>query len=96
MPGGSCASSRGSSPGTRYCYDAAHDYQSQGRGLRLIEPHLAEDALLIVDGTDWGRVARAVRDYQARQPRAELRVSLDGRGRGQPWWWGGVHGLRWR
>jgi predicted O-methyltransferase YrrM len=79
-----------------YYYDAAHDYRSQVRGLRLIEPHLAEDALLIVDDTDWPHVARAVRDYQARQPRAELLVSLGGRGRGQPWWWEGVQVLRWR
>jgi len=41
-----------------YYYDAAHDYRSQMRGLRLIEPYLADDALLIVDDTDWNQVAR--------------------------------------
>ena len=79
-----------------YYYDAAHDYRAQIRGLRLIEPHLAEGALLIVDDTDWPQVARAMRDYRARQPRAELLVSLDGKDRGQPWWWEGVQVLRWR
>jgi predicted O-methyltransferase YrrM len=79
-----------------YYYDAAHDYRSQVRGLRLIEPHLAEEALLIVDDTDWPEVARALRDYLARQPRAEPLVSLDGKDRGQPWWWEGVEVLRWR
>ena len=79
-----------------YYYDAAHDYRSQVRGLRLIEPHLAEGALLIVDDTDWPQVARAMRDYLARQPRAELLVKLDGKDRGQPWWWEGVQVLRWR
>jgi predicted O-methyltransferase YrrM len=79
-----------------YYYDAAHDYRSQVRGLRLIEPHLAEDALLIVDDTDWPQVARAMRDYLARQPRAELLVRLGGTARGQPWWWEGVQVLRWR
>jgi predicted O-methyltransferase YrrM len=79
-----------------YYYDAAHDYRSQVRGLRLIEPHLADGALLIVDDTDWPQVARAMRDYLARQPRAELLVSLDGKDRGQPWWWEGVQVLRWR
>ena len=78
-----------------YYYDAAHDYRSQVRGLRLIEPHLAEGALLIVDDTDWPQVARAMRDYLARQPRAELLVRLDGKDRGQPWWWEGVQVLRW-
>jgi predicted O-methyltransferase YrrM len=79
-----------------YYYDAAHDYRSQLRGLRLVEPHLAEDALLIVDDTDWPQVARAMRDYLARQPRAELLVRLDGKDHGQPWWWEGVQVLRWR
>ena len=79
-----------------YYYDAAHDYRSQLRGLRLVEPHLAEDALLIVDDTDWPQVARAMRDYLARQPRAELLVKVDGKDHGQPWWWEGVQVLRWR
>jgi predicted O-methyltransferase YrrM len=79
-----------------YYYDAAHDYRSQLRGLRLIEPYLVDDALLIVDDTDWEQVARAMRDYLAGQPRAELAVKLDGKDLGQPWWWEGVHVLRWR
>ena len=76
-------SSRGGALGDRrvgvYYYDAAHDYRSQVRGLRLIEPYLADDALLIVDDTDWEQVARAIRDYLAGQPRAELVVKLDGK-----------------
>jgi protein O-GlcNAc transferase len=79
-----------------YYYDAAHDYRAQLRGLRLIEPYLVDDALLIVDDTDWEQVARAMRDYLAGQPRAELAVKLDGKDLGQPWWWEGVHVLRWR
>jgi predicted O-methyltransferase YrrM len=79
-----------------YYYDAAHDYRSQVRGLRMIEPYLADEALLIVDDTDWDQVARAVRDYLAGQPRAKLLVTLDGKDRGQPWWWEGVQILRWR
>ena len=79
-----------------YYYDAAHDYESQVRGLRLIEPYLAPAALLIVDDTDWDQVARAMCDYLAGQPRAELLVKLDGKDLGQPWWWEGVQVLRWR
>jgi predicted O-methyltransferase YrrM len=78
-----------------YYYDAAHDYAAQIDGLRLIEPYLANNALLIVDDTDWDQVARAMRDYLAGQPRAELLVKLDGKDRGQPWWWEGVQVLRW-
>ena len=79
-----------------YYYDAAHDYESQFEALRLIEPYLTEDALLIVDDTDWKHVARAIRDYRASQPRAKLLIELAGKDRGQPWWWEGVQVLRWR
>ncbi len=79
-----------------YYYDAAHDYRSQLRALRLIEPYLVDDALLIVDDTDWAQVARAMRDYVAGQPRAKLAIKLDGKDLGQPWWWEGVQVLRWR
>ena len=79
-----------------YYYDAAHDYRSQVRGLRLIEPYLADGALLIVDDTDWEQVARAMRAYLAGQPRAEHLLTLDGKDRGQPWWWEGVQIVRWR
>ncbi len=79
-----------------YYYDAAHDYRSQLRGLRLIEPYLVDDALLIVDDTDWEQVGRAIRDYLAGQPRAERLLTLEGKDRGQPWWWEGVEVLCWR
>jgi predicted O-methyltransferase YrrM len=79
-----------------YYYDAAHSYRAQVRGLRLIEPYLVDDALMIVDDADWEQVARALRDYRTGQPRAELLVTLDGKDRGQPWWWEGVQVLRWR
>ena len=55
-----------------------------------------DEALLIVDDTDWEQVARAIRDYLAGQPRAERLLTLEGKDRGQPWWWEGVEILRWR
>jgi predicted O-methyltransferase YrrM len=78
-----------------YYYDAAHDYESQLRGLELVEPQLAPGALMIVDDTDWERVDRAVADYLARQPRARRLVTIDGKDRGQPWWWEGMQVLVW-
>ncbi len=100
LEGDAFALLRGGALGDRrvgvYYYDAAHDYRSQVRGLRLIEPYLADGALLIVDDTDWEQVARAMRDYLAGQPRAEHLLTLDGKDRGQPWWWEGVQVLRWR
>jgi len=78
-----------------YYYDAAHSYEAQLRGLTLIEPFLAERALLIVDDTDWEQVARATHDYLSRQPKARLLVSIAGKDGGQPAWWEGVHALAW-
>jgi precorrin-6B methylase 2 len=79
-----------------YYYDAGHSYEQQLEGLRLIEPYLADEALLIVDDSDWERVERAVRDYLAEQPRATELLWLDGKRRGRPWWWEGVAVLAWR
>jgi predicted O-methyltransferase YrrM len=76
-----------------YYYDAAHDYESQLEGLRLAEPHLVSGALMIVDDTDWERVDRAMADYLDAQPRARRLFRIDGKDRGQPWWWEGMHVL---
>jgi predicted O-methyltransferase YrrM len=78
-----------------YYYDAAHDYESQLKGLRLIEPHLASDALLIVDDSDWEDVDRATRAYLATQPRAKTLLVVEGSSRGLPWWWEGMHVIEW-
>ena len=60
-------------------YDAAHDYDSQVEGLRIAEPLLAPGALMIVDDTDWERVARAMDDYLAAQPRARRILTIEGK-----------------
>ena len=78
-----------------YYYDGPHDYESQMRGLRAVEPWLAGEALLVVDDHDWEQVARATRDYLAQQPRARMLVEIPGSGKGQPQWWEGVAVLSW-
>ena len=71
-------------------YDASHAYEAQLEGLRIAEPLLARGALLIVDDTDWDRVARAMDDYADAQPRARRVLTLDGKDRGSPQWWEGI------
>jgi hypothetical protein len=78
-----------------YYYDAAHGLEEQIAGLRLIEPYLAEEALLIVDDTDWERVAEAVDAYVASQSRAEELLRVAGKSQGAPRWWEGMRVLRW-
>jgi hypothetical protein len=79
-----------------YYYDAAHTYEQQLDGLRLAEPYLAAEALLIVDDTDWDFVTRAVDDYLASQPNATSLVRIGGEETGSPGWWVGVQVLAWR
>lgn len=78
-----------------YYYDAGHRYDEQLEGLRMIEPWLADRALLIVDDTDWPDVARATHDYLAAQPRARMLVWIPGKDNGFPAWWEGVQVLAW-
>jgi predicted O-methyltransferase YrrM len=78
-----------------FYYDACHDYREQLEALRLVEPYLAEPALVIVDDSDWPRVQDAVHDYLAGQPRARLLVEIAGSTHGQPQWWEGMQVLAW-
>ena len=75
-----------------YYYDAAHDYESQLRGLQLVEPHLAREALLVVDDSDWDEVRRATADYLTGQPKAQVIFDIPG----SDGWWEGMQVLRWR
>jgi len=79
-----------------YYYDGPHGYDEQLRGMRAIEPWLAEEALVVVDDHDWEKVARATRDYLEAEPRARLLLELPGWDRGCPQWWEGVAVLGWR
>jgi len=76
-------------------YDAAHAYDAQLEGLRVVEPWLSPGALVIVDDSDWEQVARALDDYLARQPRARRILTIDGKDRGAPQWWEGMQVLVW-
>ena len=78
-----------------FYYDACHDYEPQLEALRLVEPHLTDEALLIVDDGDWEQVHRAVHDYLAQQPRARLLVEVAGAGGDQEWWWDGMAAMAW-
>jgi predicted O-methyltransferase YrrM len=74
-----------------YYYDAAHDYDSQLRGLRLVKPHLAREALLVVDDSDWDEVRRATLDYLSGQPNARLLFDIPG----SEGWWEGMQVIAW-
>jgi predicted O-methyltransferase YrrM len=79
-----------------FYYDADHSYAAVLEALRAVRPHLAPRALVVVDDSDWERVARAVRDFLAGEPRARLVLDLKGASHGQPQWWEGVQALELR
>ena len=91
VPSGALA---GKSVGVYY-YDAGHTDEKQLDGLRMIEPWLADRALLIVDDTDWEQVEKATRDYLEQQPKARLLVWIPGKDNGYPHWWEGVKVIAW-
>jgi hypothetical protein len=73
-----------------YYWDGPHDYAGQLRGLRAIEPWLADEAVIVVDDFDWDAVAAVTADYVAADPQAELLVEIGGEAAGQVWWWDGM------
>lgn len=78
-----------------FYYDACHDTDVTKQALRLVEPSLADPALVIVDDSDWTEVERAVEDYLAAQPRARMLFEIEGDSAGRPWWWEGMAVLAW-
>ena len=79
-----------------YYYDGPHDHASQLRGMRAIEPWLADEALVVLDDHDWAEVRNATADYLAAQPRARLLFDIPGEAGGLPQWWDGVAVLGWQ
>jgi protein O-GlcNAc transferase len=73
-----------------YYWDGPHDYDGQLRGMRAVEPWLADGAVIVVDDYDWDAVAQATHDYVAADPQAELLVEIGGEAAGRVWWWDGI------
>src|SRR5919109_384914 len=48
-----------------YYWDGPHDYDGQLRGMRAVEPWLADDAVIVIDDYDWEAVAKATHAYVA-------------------------------
>jgi hypothetical protein len=59
-----------------YFYDGSHDYRSQLMGLLLAVPFLANQALIIVDDTNFMSAKQANYDFLALNPHCELILDL--------------------
>lgn len=77
-----------------YFYDGGHSFRDQYEGLVYALPHLASDAIVIVDDTN-KRAARAANALFARQvDHFDLVLDLRTRRNHSPTWWNGIQVYR--
>lgn len=78
-----------------YLYDGAHDYRSQLMGLLLARPFLADQALILVDDSNWSAVQQANWDFIAAHPQCRLELDLSTPQNGHHTFWNGLQLLSW-
>jgi hypothetical protein len=78
-----------------YIYDGEHSYRNQLEGLKIAEPFLTDNALIMVDDTNWEAPRRATLDF-IEQSENTYSVILDETCcyPGHPTWWNGIMLLR--
>ncbi len=59
-----------------YFYNGNHGYRSQLLGLLLVTPFLADQALIIINDSNWGTVQQATWDFIAAYPQCQLALDL--------------------
>lgn len=79
-----------------YFYDGHHSFDMQFRALELIRPHLADDALVIIDDTNDLPVRRANQLFLRYHREFELLLDLRVTEYQDPAWWNGVQVIRYR
>ncbi|HVQ91777.1 MAG TPA: class I SAM-dependent methyltransferase [Mycobacteriales bacterium] len=79
-----------------YFYDGAHSRLAQYLALGLVEPLLADEALVVIDDASWPQVARATGAYLARHPGYRLLFDLRAERAEDPRWCNGVAVYQWR
>jgi predicted O-methyltransferase YrrM len=79
-----------------YFYDGAHSRLAQYLALGVVEPLLADEALVVVDDASWPQVARSTAAYTARHPGYRLLFDLRAKRAEDPRWCNGVAVYRWR
>lgn len=78
-----------------FYYDADHSTDATFAALQAVRPHLAGEALLVMDNAEWADVQAGRDRFLAANDRAELALRIAGSEAGQPWWWDGVDVIAW-
>ena len=79
-----------------YFYDGGHDFDDQFVALQAMLPHLAADAVVVVDDTNWRHVRAANRLFAEHARGFELVRDLRTPSAFAPTWWNGLQVYRWR
>ena len=85
-----------------YFIDGPHDYRSQLMCLELIKPHLSDDAIILIDDSNYMHVRQANADFlishpefkllfQAYTPVHPLNITEEARGLFTKGWWDGIN-----
>ncbi|HYQ03657.1 MAG TPA: class I SAM-dependent methyltransferase [Polyangiaceae bacterium] len=78
-----------------YFYDGGHTYSDQYKALRLFEPFLKDDAIVVVDDTTMGQVFRANKDFvRLHSDRWSLLFDIPSPTPKEPLWWNGLQIFR--
>lgn len=78
-----------------FLYDGAHDYRSQLLGLLMAVPHLAPQALIVIDDANFPAVKQATWDFLALRPEARMLWELPTPGNRHPSFWNGLFVIAW-
>ena len=73
-----------------YFYDGGHAFLDQWRALAHAEPHLADEAIVIIDDSSHPIVKAANRTFAKTRPQFEKILGMDSARNGEPRWWNGV------
>jgi hypothetical protein len=79
-----------------YFYDGGHSFRDQFSALELIRPHLADEALIIVDDTNDLPVRRANQLFIRYNPDFELLREIRVKEYQDQAWWNGIQLIRYR
>lgn len=79
-----------------YFYDGEHTKVAHYLALGMIEPLLADEALVLVDDATWPMVVQAHERFMAKHPGWTLERRWDAAFNDDPAWANGLHALRYR
>ncbi len=79
-----------------YFYDGGHTFWEQWHALQLVEPHLADEAVILIDDASHPPVAAANREWLRLNPRFTRIDRFPSPRNGEPRWWNGVDLLAYR